>query len=301
MVPVGLDKTCNIALGRKSVRRASLDARLAPNALPSFGTLYRGGRAQRQVLFRALSETVVSNVVDTATAELIMRSAMDSHHAASAADVHAVSTLFHSLNTALGVHAAAHAADGLTAFADLASTDPQVLHASVDLHAAAQVHEAVAPAARAAATHLPTASLPMDPFHIDQELADMAVNSATMADAAVHAATAAAANMDHALLALDGLTAWAGDRLAVIQTIDPESYATMTDSLSQVVDGLKSTLDHDTGVLASQYTNALVLGVQLLVTGMDLAGDGSSMVNLGSMIAAQEAMAETVKVGWRWG
>ena len=115
-----------------------------------------------------------------------------------------------------------------------------------------------------------------------------------LGDVAFHAASLAGVS---AADTLTGLASWATERIAVLATIDPESYATMSSSLEGVVGGLQSVLEQDASNQAFQYTNALVLGVQQLVTTLR-STDGGNLdgVTIEAMMAAQEAVAKTLKV-----
>eukprot|EP00798_Chlamydomonas_sp_ICE-L_P022743 gene22743-29908_t len=303
--------------------------------------LTRRNRAGLPSITAAALPEAVSSGVDTAAAELILRSA--SHGFTSSADAHSMSTLFHSLNHAIGTSHALHsqASDGLVAFSDLASTvDHQSLAQEAWSHAggpglpiisaclclnnfagssATMSDSAIHTAALASSSidstltdllawanklkppphpcplliPLLTAPIPCTPAGLN----DFAGSSATMSDSAIHTAALASSSIDSTptdLLAwaslkdfagstatmadsaiytaalasssvdstLTNLLAWANERIAVVASIDPQSYISMDGSLNELVDGLKQSLGSETSTLAAGYTNALVLGVQ---------------------------------------
>ncbi len=110
--------------------------------------------------------------------------------------------------------------------------------------------------------------------------------------ASVAASYAAGAGSLHASQ-LSQLAAWAVDKLAVVQSMDPAAY----DSLRTSVDGVMANLQAvvaDAGPASPAtphlptWTNALVLGVQQLVTTLRAPGTGGASIE--AMLAAQEAM-----------
>eukprot|EP00798_Chlamydomonas_sp_ICE-L_P022750 gene22750-29917_t len=145
-------------------------------------------------------------------------------------------------------------------------------------------------------TH-PLDQVPVDHQHLTaaaaQSLKDFAGSTATMADSAIYTAALASSSVDSTLT---NLLAWANERIAVVASIDPQSYISMGGSLNELVDGLKQSLGSETSTLAAGYTNALVLGVQQLVTALSLTGDGvGDGTTIGTMVAAQDALAEVMK------
>lgn len=106
------------------------------------------------------------------------------------------------------------------------------------------------------------------------------------------AATSAMAS-DHAVSSsLQGLAMWAADRLSVVQTIDPASYDIMHNSLTELLEGLRGVLDQHSAEHTTSWTNALVLGVQQLVTTLHAPGTAGTSVE--AIVAAQEAMQVTL-------
>lgn len=111
------------------------------------------------------------------------------------------------------------------------------------------------------------------------------------ADAAASLAT------DAAQASMLALGTWASDRLATVATLDPESYGVMRASLDDVMAAAQGLLDAQAGSLVLGWTNALVLGVQQLMTTVRMAEAGSaSGASIESMMAAQQAMAEALQV-----
>ncbi len=114
---------------------------------------------------------------------------------------------------------------------------------------------------------------------------------AMAADAAASLAT------DAAQASMLALGTWASDRLATVATLDPESYGVMRASLDDVMAAAQGLLDAQAGSLVLGWTNALVLGVQQLMTTVRMAEAGSaSGASIESMMAAQQAMAEALQV-----
>lgn len=96
---------------------------------------------------------------------------------------------------------------------------------------------------------------------------------------------------------LQGLALLAADRLGVVQDIDPDAYELMRSSLAGLMEGVRSTLESGSHVVAPEptplpWTNALVLGVQQLVTTLRAPGTGG--VSIEAMMAAQQAMETTL-------
>eukprot|EP00798_Chlamydomonas_sp_ICE-L_P030592 gene30592-35603_t len=308
---------------------------VAKVSLPSAAAkVQQQGRSHNSAI-SALPDTVQVGV-DTVSAELILRAA--AHTVRASGDAHGVSSLFHSLNHAIGgrhlFDPPSSLNDGLAAISDLPA---QAQHLSVYQESMPINH---------------MATLPMDPLQLDPDVASAAnqvlqkltynvaaigaviaadtsldealgklannaaatgaaISTGTSLDealgalglqelvnnaAAIGAAIAAEASMNEALGVLGGLTDWASKRLSVVQAIDPESYNSLNQSLSSVINGLKATIEADTTSMAEQYTNALVLGVQQLVTGLSFSDEGAG-VTVESIVAGQEAMAESAKDG----
>ncbi|GFR50186.1 hypothetical protein Agub_g12356 [Astrephomene gubernaculifera] len=111
---------------------------------------------------------------------------------------------------------------------------------------------------------------------------------------AADAASAMAVDAAHASVL--ALATWAGERLATIATIDPESYGIMRDTLDEVLAAIQGVVDSQTGGLVLGWTNALVLGVQQLVTTLRLSHPEATST-IDSMLAAQQAMHETLMGG----
>ncbi|KAF5827894.1 ABC1 family-domain-containing protein [Dunaliella salina] len=88
---------------------------------------------------------------------------------------------------------------------------------------------------------------------------------------------------------LQGLGLWASEKLAVVQSIDPESYRTMHSVLESLLVGTQDAVSHQVAPeLVASWTNALVLGVQQLVT--SLHTPEAAGVSIEGLLAAQEAM-----------
>jgi len=88
---------------------------------------------------------------------------------------------------------------------------------------------------------------------------------------------------------LQGLGLWAADKLSIVQTLDPESYSTMHTALASMLAGMQDVVSQQVAPeLVPTWTNALVLGVQQLVT--TLHGPAAGGVSIEGMLAAQEAM-----------
>lgn len=119
---------------------------------------------------------------------------------------------------------------------------------------------------------------------------------------AVAADAAAALATDAAQASMLALGTWASDRLATVATLDPESYGVMRASLDDVMAAAQGLLDAQMGGLVLGWTNALVLGVQQLMTTVRMAEAGSAGgASIESMMAAQQAMAEALQVRNRGG
>ncbi|KXZ44555.1 hypothetical protein GPECTOR_65g173 [Gonium pectorale] len=115
-------------------------------------------------------------------------------------------------------------------------------------------------------------------------------NVALVADAA------SAMAVDAAHASVLALATWASERLAAVATIDPESYGVMRGTMDEVIDAMQGVLDAQAGNATLGWTNALVLGVQQLVTTLRLSGPGAAS-SIDSMVAAQTAMQEALTGG----
>ncbi|KAJ9524327.1 hypothetical protein QJQ45_008527 [Haematococcus lacustris] len=94
---------------------------------------------------------------------------------------------------------------------------------------------------------------------------------------------------------LEGLTSWASQRLSAVHAVDPDLHSSLQHSLASLTGALQSTLTEY--AISSQaspvpWTNALVLGVQQLVTTLYAPGAGHASIE--AMVAAQEAMQLTL-------
>ncbi|KAJ9524782.1 hypothetical protein QJQ45_024403 [Haematococcus lacustris] len=94
---------------------------------------------------------------------------------------------------------------------------------------------------------------------------------------------------------LEGLTSWASQHLSAVHAVDPDLHSSLQHSLASLTGALQSTLtDYAISSQASPvpWTNALVLGVQQLVTTLYAPGAGHASIE--AMVAAQEAMQLTL-------
>ncbi len=89
-------------------------------------------------------------------------------------------------------------------------------------------------------------------------------------------------------LDLAALSSFAAEKLTVVQTLDPQAYETLSTSLASMFTGIESAImETNSQVHLGPWTNALVLGVQQLVTTLRAPAGG---VSLEAIVAAQEAM-----------
>lgn len=117
---------------------------------------------------------------------------------------------------------------------------------------------------------------------------------ATSPGIALAADAAASLANDAAHASVLALATWASERLASAESIDPVSVASMQGSVQDLMSSMHGVLEARASTAALGWTNALVLGVQQLVTTLRVAGSGGSTIE--SMAAAQQAMQSVLVV-----
>ncbi|KAJ9524189.1 hypothetical protein QJQ45_004999 [Haematococcus lacustris] len=108
-------------------------------------------------------------------------------------------------------------------------------------------------------------------------------------------ASVASVQYSNGIDSLEGLTSWASQHLSAVHAVDPDMHSSLQHSLASLTGALQSTLtDYAISSQASPvpWTNALVLGVQQLVTTLYAPGAGHASIE--AMVAAQEAMQLTL-------
>ncbi|GLI67906.1 hypothetical protein VaNZ11_012232 [Volvox africanus] len=123
-------------------------------------------------------------------------------------------------------------------------------------------------------------------------LADLGTSSHAIL--AADAATGMANDAAHA--SVFALATWAHERLATVATTDPESYDIMRGTMDNIITALHGVVDTQIAQSAWGWTNALVLGVQQLVTTVRMTGPGTE-TTIDAMLAAQQAMQEALLAG----
>ncbi|KAG2454550.1 hypothetical protein HYH02_000395 [Chlamydomonas schloesseri] len=179
-----------------------------------------------------------------------------------------------------------HALDGSSSLFHAA----QHAHASVDTLTASVVPEPAVLQQAAQWTPAPHPSVLTDVAAIAPVLADIGAspNVALAADAASSMA------VDAAHASVLALATWASERLDTVQAIDPESYNIMRSTMNDVLTAIQGVIDSQVGNLALGWTNALVLGVQQLVTTLRMTEASGATTSIDAMVAAQQAMQEAL-------
>jgi hypothetical protein len=100
------------------------------------------------------------------------------------------------------------------------------------------------------------------------------------------------------------LATWASERIAALATIDPESYTMLNGALDEVLAAIQGVVDSHLGSEVLGWTNALVLGVQQLVTTLRLSSGAAATGgewSVSGMAAAQQAMQDALLTAPRTG
>ncbi|KAG2436368.1 hypothetical protein HXX76_006675 [Chlamydomonas incerta] len=131
-------------------------------------------------------------------------------------------------------------------------------------------------------------------------LTDVAAIAPVLADIgaspniALAADAASSMAVDAAHASVLALATWASERLDTVQSIDPESYNVMRSTMNDVLAAIQGVIDSQVGNLALGWTNALVLGVQQLVTTLRMDDSSGVASSIDAMVAAQQAMQEAL-------
>ncbi|KAG2484763.1 hypothetical protein HYH03_016417 [Edaphochlamys debaryana] len=110
---------------------------------------------------------------------------------------------------------------------------------------------------------------------------------------ALAADAAATMAVDAAHASVLALATWATDRIDTVAAIDPESYGIMRSTLDELLGTIQKIVDSQAGDVVLGWTNALVLGVQQLVTALRFGPESGATIE--SMVAAQQAMQDTLE------
>ena len=138
------------------------------------------------------------------------------------------------------------------------------------------------------------ASLPHDALSLSPEMMAMAQQGLSDAASWAESAVAAVSLAGPHVTSLHSLAVLASERLSALQDIDPESYATMKNSMDSVLGALNDLLGHEATKSADHWTTALVLGVQQLVAASRLEESGGAY-SLDAMAEAQKAFEDASK------
>jgi hypothetical protein len=95
--------------------------------------------------------------------------------------------------------------------------------------------------------------------------------------------------------ALQALATLAADRLAVLSTIDPESFGELHGHMDTLFGSLRDLMEHESTQRASGLANALVLGVQQLVATSQLEDLPGGVYSVDAMATAQKLMEEVMQ------